>query len=545
MFTIEKNPNKSEDIIMNKNYAELINDGKTYLGIELGSTRVKSVLIDNKGEILASGEAEWENQLKNKFWTYDLDLVWKKIQESYKSLKTDVLEKYDIKLIKIDAMGFSAMMHGYLAFDYQGNQLAEFRTWRNANTQVAAEKLSELFDFNIPLRWSISHLYQAILNEEDHIDKIDFITTLAGYVHWKLTRKKVLGIGDASGMFPIDSEKKEYNKQYTKLFENLLKEKDLEINLLDILPIPLNAGESAGELTNEGAKLLDPEGDLLPGSKLAPPEGDAGTGMVATNAIEPRSANISVGTSAFAMIVLEKDLSKRYPEIDVVTTPEGHSVAMVHINNCTTEINAWVNLFDDLLAVLNLNVSKNDLFTKTFQSALQSDEKLEDWLTYGYHSGENISGIEEGRPLIVRKPGTELKVSNFMRSLLESAFATLNMGMRNIFDEGIHLDYMVAHGGIFQTEGVAQKIVANAVGVPITVMKTANEGGAWGMAVLSLYLQNSNSRSLNEFLKEVIFKNVETIEYKPTKEDIVKYNEFVSKYEKGLKIEKAAIEYFK
>lgn len=545
MFTIEKNPNKSEDIIMNKNYAELINDGKTYLGIELGSTRVKSVLIDNKGEILASGEAEWENQLKNKFWTYDLDLVWKKIQESYKSLKTDVLEKYDIKLIKIDAMGFSAMMHGYLAFDYQGNQLAEFRTWRNANTQVAADKLSELFDFNIPLRWSISHLYQAILNEEDHIDKIDFITTLAGYVHWKLTRKKVLGIGDASGMFPIDSEKKEYNKQYTKLFENLLKEKDLEINLLDILPIPLNAGESAGELTNEGAKLLDPEGDLLPGSKLAPPEGDAGTGMVATNAIEPRSANISVGTSAFAMIVLEKDLSKRYPEIDVVTTPEGHSVAMVHINNCTTEINAWVNLFDDLLAVLNLNVSKNDLFTKTFQSALQSDEKLEDWLTYGYHSGENISGIEEGRPLIVRKPGTELKVSNFMRSLLESAFATLNMGMRNIFDEGIHLDYMVAHGGIFQTEGVAQKIVANAVGVPITVMKTANEGGAWGMAVLSLYLQNSNSRSLNEFLKEVIFKNVETIEYKPTKEDIVKYNEFVSKYEKGLKIEKAAIEYFK
>lgn len=545
MFTIEKNPIKSEEIIMNKNYAELINDGKTYLGIELGSTRVKSVLIDNKGEILASGEAEWENQLKNKFWTYDLDLVWKKIQESYKSLKTDVLEKYDIKLIKIDAMGFSAMMHGYLAFDYQGNQLAEFRTWRNANTQVAAEKLSELFDFNIPLRWSISHLYQAILNEEDHIDKIDFITTLAGYVHWKLTRKKVLGIGDASGMFPIDSEKKEYNKQYTKLFENLLKEKDLEINLLDILPIPLNAGESAGELTNEGAKLLDPEGDLLPGSKLAPPEGDAGTGMVATNAIEPRSANISVGTSAFAMIVLEKDLSKRYPEIDVVTTPEGHSVAMVHINNCTTEINAWVNLFDDLLAVLNLNVSKNDLFTKTFQSALQSDEKLEDWLTYGYHSGENISGIEEGRPLIVRKPGTELKVSNFMRSLLESAFATLNMGMRNIFDEGIHLDYMVAHGGIFQTEGVAQKIVANAVGVPITVMKTANEGGAWGMAVLSLYLQNSNSRSLNEFLKEVIFKNVETIEYKPTKEDIVKYNEFVSKYEKGLKIEKAAIEYFK
>lgn len=530
---------------MNKNYAELINDGKTYLGIELGSTRVKSVLIDNKGEILASGEAEWENQLKNKFWTYDLDLVWKKIQESYKSLKTDVLEKYDIKLIKIDAMGFSAMMHGYLAFDYQGNQLAEFRTWRNANTQVAAEKLSELFDFNIPLRWSISHLYQAILNKEDHIDKIDFITTLAGYVHWKLTRKKVLGIGDASGMFPIDSEKKEYNKQYTKLFENLLKEKDLEINLLDILPIPLNAGESAGELTNEGAKLLDPEGDLLPGSKLAPPEGDAGTGMVATNAIEPRSANISVGTSAFAMIVLEKDLSKRYPEIDVVTTPEGHSVAMVHINNCTTEINAWVNLFDDLLAVLNLNVSKNDLFTKTFQSALQSDEKLEDWLTYGYHSGENISGIEEGRPLIVRKPGTELKVSNFMRSLLESAFASLNMGMRNIFDEGIHLDYMVAHGGIFQTEGVAQKIVANAVGVPITVMKTANEGGAWGMAVLSLYLQNSNSRSLNEFLKEVIFKNVETIEYKPTKEDIVKYNEFVSKYEKGLKIEKAAIEYFK
>lgn len=545
MFTIEKNPNKSEDIIMNKNYAELINDGKTYLGIELGSTRVKSVLIDNKGEILASGEAEWENQLKNKFWTYDLDLVWKKIQESYKSLKTDVLEKYDIKLIKIDAMGFSAMMHGYLAFDYQGNQLAEFRTWRNANTQVAADKLSELFDFNIPLRWSISHLYQAILNEEDHIDKIDFITTLAGYVHWKLTRKKVLGIGDASGMFPIDSEKKEYNKQYTKLFGNLLKEKDLEINLLDILPIPLNAGESAGELTNEGAKLLDPEGDLLPGSKLAPPEGDAGTGMVATNAIEPRSANISVGTSAFAMIVLEKDLSKRYPEIDVVTTPEGHSVAMVHINNCTTEINAWVNLFDDLLAVLNLNVSKNDLFTKTFQSALQSDEKLDDWLTYGYHSGENISGIEEGRPLIVRKPGTELKVSNFMRSLLESAFATLNMGMRNIFDEGIHLDYMVAHGGIFQTEGVAQKIVANAVGVPITVMKTANEGGAWGMAVLSLYLQNSNSRSLNEFLKEVIFKNVETIEYKPTKEDIVKYNEFVSKYEKGLKIEKAAIEYFK
>lgn len=530
---------------MNKNYADLINKGQTYLGIELGSTRVKSVLIDNQGKILASGEAQWENQLKNEFWTYDLDLVWKKIQESYKNLKNQVLENYEVTLTKIEAMGFSAMMHGYLAFDNQGKQLAEFRTWRNANTQLAADELSELFDFNIPLRWSIAHLYQVILNKEDHLHKVNFITTLAGYVHWKLTDKKVLGIGDASGMFPIDSENREYNQEYTKQFENLLKEKDLDINLLDILPTPLKAGENAGELTAEGALLLDPENDLQAGSKLAPPEGDAGTGMVATNAIEPRSANISVGTSAFAMIVLEKELSKRYPEIDVVTTPEGHSVAMVHINNCTTEINAWMNLFDDLLSTLDLNVSKNDLFTKTFQSALKADENLKDWLTYGYHSGENISGLEEGRPLIIRKPGTQLKVSNFMRSLLESAFATLNMGMKKIFDEGIHLDYMVAHGGIFQTEGVAQQIVANAVGVPITVMKTANEGGAWGMAVLSLYLQNADSRSLKDFLNEDIFKDVEMIEYNPTKEDIDQYHEFVSRYEKGLKIEKTAIEEFK
>ncbi len=531
---------------MNKNI--IINDinfGKISLGIELGSTRIKGVLINNKADVLATGTFKWENKLINGIWTYDLDEVWEGIQKTYINLKENIYKKYNVKIKKIGAIGISAMMHGYLAFDAKDELLVPFRTWRNAITEEAGKELTSLFGFNIPQRWSIAHLYQAILNKEKHIPEVEFFTTLAGYVHWRLTGEKILGIGDASGMFPIDEETKDYDQRIAKQFNDLIQEKGAKFDIIKLLPKSVLAGSDAGVLTEKGARLLDPSGELEAGSIFAPPEGDAGTGMIATNSIGANTGNISAGTSVFAMIVLEKKLKQVYPEIDMVMTPDGLPVAMVHVNNCTSEINAWVQLFADLLQRMGVDYNINKLYETLFLSALEADEDLEKYLVYGYHSGENITNISEGRPLFTRLPDAKLNISNFMRAQIESAFATLNMGMQILFNEGIKLNSIVGHGGIFQTEGVAQRIISAAVQSTVTLMDTADEGGAWGMAILAEYRRDSTGMSLKEYLENKVFIDVEEKKYTATEDEIEKFRNFVKRYEKGLEIEKSAIENFK
>ena len=513
------------------------------LGIELGSTRIKGILIDSKGAIVATGEYDWENQLVDKVWTYDLKTVWEGVQSVYADIKLSVHSEYGQTITTLGSIGFSAMMHGYLAFDKEYELLVPFRTWRNATTHDAEIELTDKFKHNIPQRWSIAHYYQAVLNQEDHVADVSFLTTLAGYVHWKLTDSKVLGINDASGMFPIDAKIKDYDQGMMDIMDQLLIDHNVDAKIKNLLPISLTAGKIAGRLTETGALLLDPSGDLLPGVVFAPPEGDAGTGMIATNAVEKNTGNISAGTSVFAMIVLEKALNKVYPEIDIVMTPQGYPVAMVHVNNCTSEINAWANLFKDFSERMGISVDNNKLYEVLFKAALESDEGLNGILTYGYHSGENITKVSEGRPLLVRQPDALFNVANLMRSHIESAFATLNIGMQILFEEGIKPDHIVGHGGIFKTEDVAQKIVATAVESPLTLMKTASEGGAWGMAVLAQYVLH-NQTELSQYLDEVIFSNVETNTLTPEQSDIDTYRAFVKRYEKGLAIEKAAIESF-
>lgn len=528
----------------NSIYEDLVNNN-TSLGIELGSTRIKGVLIDSKANTIAEGSFDWENKLIDGLWTYDLEDVWTGIQETYKQIQESIENEYNYELIRIGSIGFSAMMHGYLAFDKNDKLLVPFRTWRNAMTQEAETELTALFNFNIPQRWSIAHLYQAILNGEEHVKDIEYFTTLAGYVHWKLTGEKVLGIGDASGMFPIDSESGTYNTEMIKQFNTLVDKKGIDLDLEKLLPKSMKSGKNAGFLTSEGAKLLDPLGKLQTGIPFVPPEGDAGTGMVATNSIAPNTGNISAGTSVFSMIVLDKDLSRVYPEIDIVTTPDGDSVAMVHVNNCTTEINSWVGLFADLLDKMNVDYEIDGLYEVLFNSISLADNSSEGILSYGYHSGENITKINEGRPLLVRMPNAKLNISNLMKSQIESAFATLNIGMQILFDEGVKVKSMVGHGGIFKTEGVAQKIVANAIESPLTLMTTASEGGAWGMALLAQYYMHSSDKTLEEYLNESVFKVVEKIEYSPKENDIVDYRKFIKRYEAGLEIEKTAIKTFK
>lgn len=524
-----------------KKIIEDLKNNKTSLGIELGSTRIKGILVDSNSKVIAEGSYEWENQQVDGIWTYDLDKVWEGIQTTYSEIFQEVQTKYDYELDSIGSIGFSAMMHGYLAFDKDDNLLVPFRTWRNAITGEAEEELTELFDHNIPQRWSIAHLYQAVLNKEDHVSEVSFFTTLAGYVHWKLTGEKVLGVGDASGMFPIDIDTKDYNQEMINKFNDNVKSKGYDLRLEELLPKSLKAGELAGKLTNEGAKLLDPHAKLKLGIPFVPPEGDAGTGMVATNSIEQNTGNISAGTSVFAMIVLDKALSKVYPEIDIVTTPVGDLVAMVHVNNCTSEINSWVNLFADVLKRMNVEFSMNELFTMAFNSVLEADQDARNILAYGYHSGENITKMPEGRPLLTRMPNINFNVPNLMKAQIESAFATLNIGMQILFAEKVKIDSMIGHGGIFKTKGIAQKIVAEAVESPLTVMETASEGGAWGMALLAQYLNHSNEISLNEFLNELVFKDMEKLTVVPQEEDIVAYREFVKRYQEGLTIENEAI----
>lgn len=529
---------------MDQNIKQAITKGETSLGIEFGSTRIKAVLIDQRFETIASGSYEWENLLVDGYWTYNLAEIITGLQEAYSEMKQAVEQKYGVTLQTVGSIGFSAMMHGYMAFDSTGELLVPFRTWRNATTGEAAKALTDQFQFNIPERWSIAHLYQAILSKEQHVPRIDFITTLAGFIHWLLTDNKAIGIGDASGMFPIDEATQDYNEAMVQQFEELIAGQGYSLKLKDILPKVYTAGEQAGVLTEIGAKILDQSGDLQPGIPLCPPEGDAGTGMVATNSVRKRTGNISVGTSVFAMIVLEKDLSTVYPEIDMVTTPDGSPVGMVHANNCSSDINAWLGLFREFAAAAGQTVDTAQLYSVMFNKALEADPDGGGLLSYGYFSGENITGIEKGRPLFVRSPESNFNLANFMRTHLFTAFAALKIGMDILTKkENVTIDSILAHGGLFKTPVVGQKIVAAALNVPVSVMATAGEGGAWGMAILASYMMNKDQQErLDDFLGGKVFNNVQGQEIHPDSSDVTGFETFMERYTKGLAIEQAAVD---
>jgi len=529
------------------NAQKIFKDGQTALGIEFGSTRIKAVLIDANHTPLASGSHDWENRYENGIWTYSLDDVWTGLQDSYQKLSAEVTEKYGVSLKTVGAIGFSAMMHGYLPFDQDGNLLVPFRTWRNTITGEAAEKLTELFQYNIPQRWSIAHLYQAILNQEPHIPEICFLTTLEGYVHWKLTGEKVLGVGEASGMFPVDAQTNAYDAKMVGAFNELLVAEGIAWKLDDLLPTVLTAGENAGTLTAEGAKLLDPTGQLQAGIPLCPPEGDAETGMVATNSVAVRTGNVSAGTSVFAMIVLEKALSKVYPEIDIVMTPTGKPVAMVHSNNCTSDINAWVGLFQELTATLGIEVDQSQLFETLFKKALEGEADGGGLLAYNYFSGEHITHLEEGRPLFVRKPESNFTLANFMRTHLFASLGALRIGLDILFDdEKVEIDQILGHGGFFKTEEVGQRFMAAAMNVPVSVMETAGEGGAWGIALLAAYLVNkAEGETLEDYLNNKVFAGESGVTIAPDPEDVSGFETFMGRYNAGLIIERTAVETLK
>lgn len=514
-------------------------DAKTSLGIEFGSTRIKAVLIDSTYEVIATGTYDWENQLVDGHWTYSLEEILKGLRGSYRQMAAEVFEKYGHVLTKIGSIGISAMMHGFLAFNAADELLTPFRTWRNNNTTQAAEILTEQFQFNIPERWSIAHLYQAILDDENYVNDINFFTTLAGYIHWQLTDKKVLGIGDASGMFPIDSKEKNYRQDYIEKFEQLIVKKQYTWQLKDLLPEIRLAGEIAGYLSESGAYLLDPTGQLQAGIPLCPPEGDAGTGMVATNSVAPNTGNISAGTSAFAMIVLENDLKSVHREIDLVTTPSGAAVAMVHTNNCTSEINAWVHLFAEVYQLNGLTLSQDDLYTKLFNQALLGDDDCGNLLTYGYHSGENITKIFEGKPLFIRSADSKFTLANFMKNQIYSAFATMKIGMDLLLEEGITIDHIVGHGGIFKTPGVAQRMLSAALQAPVKLLATAGEGGAWGMAILAAYANQSIS-SLADFLTNQVFVENQGETLMATPAEIASFQTYTKAYKNCLEVEALA-----
>ena len=511
---------------------------KTVLGIELGSTRIKAVLIDERHIPVAQGDYEWENQLVNGVWTYSMDMVHTGLQACFANLKADVKAKFGAELTTVGAIGVSAMMHGYLPFDKDGKQLAEFRTWRNTITGEAAEELTALFGFNIPQRWSIAHLYQAILNGEDHLPRLATLTTLAGYIHLRLTGEKVMGVGEASGMFPIDSGKLDYDEGMVQKFKALT-----GIALREILPKVLPAGENGGTLTEAGARFLDPTGTLKPGIPVAPCEGDAGTGMAATNSVRPRTGNVSAGTSDFAMIVTEKPLGV-HREIDMVTTPDGAPVAMVHCNNCTSDINAWVNLFAEYSELMGLPVNKGELFTKLFRKALEGDADCGGLMSFNYFSGEGVTDLDEGRPLFTRMPNASFTLANFMRTHLLSALATLKIGLDILTKtEQVPIDKLYGHGGFFKTPGVGQRMLSAAVGAPVSVMETAGEGGPYGMALLCAYmLWKEEGESLADYLDNKVFAGTEASTLMAEPSDIAGFSVFLSRYRKALPLEKCATE---
>jgi sugar (pentulose or hexulose) kinase len=533
---------------MNRNdIQKAIESGKTALGIEFGSTRIKAVLIGEDHTPIASGSHDWENRYENGVWTYGLEDIWTGLQESYRKLSQEISEKYKTRLRTIGAIGFSGMMHGYMAFDKGGNLLVPFRTWRTTTTAQAATELTDLFQFNVPHRWSVAHLHQAILNKEPHVPDISYQTTLAGYVHWKLTGEKVLGVGDASGMFPIDSQINNYDASKIELFNKRLGKINVSWKLQDIFPKVLVAGDPAGMLTEEGAKLLDPTGELQAGIPLCPPEGDAGTGMAATNSVAERTGNVSAGTSVFAMIVLEKELSKLHPEIDMVTTPSGKPVAMAHSNTCTSDLNAWVGLFREFVDALGVEISQSQLFEMLYKKGLSGDADGGGLLAYNYLSGEPITHLEEGRPLFIRTPESRFSLSNFMRVHLFSALATLKIGMDILFEEEkVKIDKVLGHGGFFKTEEVGQKIMAAALNVPVSVMETSGEGGAWGIALLAAYvLRKQANEPLEAYLSNKVFAESKSTTIAPDQRDVDGFAAFMRRYKDGLAIERTAVEALK
>lgn len=532
---------------MSLNVKQAIQSGKTVLGIELGSTRIKAVLIGEDNTPIASGSHDWENSYVNQIWTYSLDEIWKGIQDSYRKMADDVKGQYGVSLQTVGAIGFSGMMHGYMAFDKGGELLVPFRTWRNNITGQASEELSGLFDFHIPQRWSIAHLYQAVLNQEEHIGRIRFLTTLAGYIHWKLTGRKVIGVGEASGVFPIDIHTKTFHATMVKQFNERIASRNLPWKLEELLPEVLVAGDNAGTLTEEGAKLLDVTGELAAGIPLCPPEGDAGTGMVATNSVAKRTGNVSAGTSVFAMVVLEKELSKAYGEIDLVTTPTGNLVAMAHSNNCSSDLNAWVGLFDEFAKAIGVDVDMNKLYGTLYNLALQGDPDCGGLLAYGYLSGEHMTHFEEGRPLFVRSSDSRFNLANFMRVHLSTALGALKIGMDILLkQEGVKLDEILGHGGLFKTQGVGQSIMAAALNVPVSVMETAGEGGAWGIALLASYMINrSENESLEDYLNRSVFAGKNGLTVRPDPKAVEGFEAFMDRYSKGLAIERAAVDHLK
>ncbi|WP_286330084.1 xylulokinase [Duncaniella freteri] len=521
-----------------------IEHGKAILGIEFGSTRIKAVLVDEDNRPIAQGVHDWENQLVDGLWTYSTEAIWYGLQDCYAHLRENVRAEYDVEIESLAAIGISAMMHGYMPFNERAEILVPFRTWRNTNTGRAAEELSKLFVFNVPLRWSISHLYQAILDKEKHVKDITYLTTLAGYIHWQLTGEKVLGIGDASGMLPIDSETMNYSAGMISKFDALVAPESFPWKLEDILPRVLVAGADAGYLTAEGARRLDVSGHLKSGAPFCPPEGDAGTGMVATNAVLKRTGNVSAGTSSFSMIVLEKELSKPYEVIDMVTTPDGYPVAMVHCNNCTSDLNAWVNLFKEYQQLLGVPVDMNEVFGKLYNNALTGDPDCGGLLSYNYFSGEPVTGLTEGRPLFVRSATDKFSLANFMRANLYASVAVLKIGNDILFDEEhVQVDRITGHGGLFKTPGVGQRVLAAALNSPISVMETAGEGGAWGIALLAAFVVNNRKgQSLPEWLNDCVFLGNAGTEIAPLREDVEGFNKYIETYKRGLAIEKAAVE---
>jgi sugar (pentulose or hexulose) kinase len=524
---------------------EAIGAGRTALGIELGSTRIKAVLTGPDHAPLAVGAHDWENQFVDRMWTYSLESVWSGIQQCYASLAADVRRRYGAELSTVGALGVSAMMHGYLAFDAAGDLLTPFRTWRNTNTGAAAEVLSEHFGYNIPHRWSVAHLYQAILNDEPHVHRIAHLNTLAGYVHWQLSGQKVIGVGDASGMFPIDTAAGEYDKPMLAQFDELVAARNVGLRLADLLPAIRVAGEPAGELTEAGARLLDPTGSLRASIPLCPPEGDAGTGMVATNSVAPRTGNVSAGTSIFAMIVLEHPLSRVHRELDLVTTPAGDLVAMVHCNNGASELNSWVGVFAEFAAALGVEAETGRIFETLFRAALDGAPDCGGLMAYNYLSGEPITGLEEGRPLFLRSPDSTFNLANLMRTHLFASLGTLRIGMDVLQKaEGVRLDRMFAHGGLFKTKGVAQRFLAASIDTPVAVGEVASEGGAWGIAVLAAYRANrAPGQSLDAFLNDQVFANADLETMDPDPADVAGFEGFMKRYIAALPVEEAASRY--
>lgn len=535
---------------MSETIRKEIQEGRTVLGLEFGSTRIKAVLTDESHQAIAMGTWDWENSLENNVWTYSLEEIWKGLRGCYGSLKRNVAEKYGVTLKKLAAMGFSGMMHGYMPFNAEGELLVPFRTWRNTMTEEACRELTPLFGFNIPQRWSIAHLYQAVLNGEAHVKDISYLTTLSGYIHWQLTGEagregdRVLGVGEASGMFPIDSAACDYDAAMVEKFDALLAGRGFGWKLRDIMPRVLPAGEKAGILTPEGAGRLDPEGDLIPGVPMCPPEGDAGTGMTATNSVKVRTGNISAGTSIFSMVVTEKTLSRVYEEIDMVTTPDGSPVAMVHCNNCTSDLNAWVGLFEEFAGKLGVKPDKNELYGTLYREALCGDADCGGLVAYNYDAGEPVTGLmSEGRPMFVRMPDAKFTLANFMRVHLYSAMAALKIGNDILLkEEQVKVDSLTGHGGLFKTPVVGQRLMAAAMNAPVTVMDTASEGGAWGMAVLAAYMyEKKEGETLPEYLSQRIFAGQTGTTIAPEAEDVAGFDAFIEKYKNTLPAEKAAV----